>query len=77
MADGEAGDEETVFGPVDLQILAGPSRGLMSDGRSVKGGGISKNVMHSELVRIDERLTAIEKASWTASSASLMLPRIR
>jgi hypothetical protein len=33
--------------------------------------------MHAELVRIDERLTAIEKASWTASSASLTLPRIR
>jgi hypothetical protein len=49
----------------------------MSDGKSVKGSGISKNVMHAELVRRDERLTAIEKASWTASSASLMLPSFR
>jgi hypothetical protein len=29
--------------------------------KGVKGSGISNNVMHAELVRIDERLTAIEK----------------
>ena len=29
--------------------------------KGVKGSGISSKVMHAELVRIDERLTAIEK----------------
>jgi ABC-type sugar transport system permease subunit len=29
--------------------------------KGVKGSGISNKVMHAELVRIDERLTAIEK----------------
>jgi hypothetical protein len=76
VAGGEAGDEETVSDP--LTCKSSPAIAWADVGRkSVKGSGISKNVMHAELVRIDERLTAIEKASWTASSASLMLPRIR
>ncbi len=29
--------------------------------KGVKGSGISNKAMHAELVRIDERLTAIEK----------------